>query len=223
HFDLSGSDPQRRAPVNSAYSQTFAACAFALKCLTDPDVPVNAGFYRVLSINAPSGTVVNCAHPAPVVGGWETAIRLVDVIFLALSQLIPERVATGCKAMICHTGFGGVDPRKWRILLLPRNGRRRLRRSPRQGRSGCRAGPHPEYRERADRETEYAYPIRFVRYGLVNDSDGPGQWRGGLGVQRDYQFVDHDASFTILADRAKQAPWGLFGGLPGKLAEYILN
>ena len=42
-------------------------------------------------------------------------------------------------------------------------------------------------------------------------------------MQRDYQFLDHDASFTILADRAKQAPWGLFGGLPGKLAEYILN
>ncbi|MCA1647107.1 MAG: hydantoinase B/oxoprolinase family protein, partial [Chloroflexi bacterium] len=56
HFDLTGCDTERRAPVNSAYSQTFAACAFALKCLTDPDVPVNAGFYRVLSIDAPSGT-----------------------------------------------------------------------------------------------------------------------------------------------------------------------
>ena len=223
HFDLSGSDVQRRAPVNSAYSQTFAACAFALKCLTDPDVPVNAGFYRVLSIHAPSGTVVNCAHPAPVVGGWETAIRLVDVIFLALSQLIPERVAAGCKAMICHTGFGGVDPRSGEYYCYLETVAGGF--GGRHGKDGPDAVQgHTQNTENAPvEETEYAYPIRFVRYGLVNDSDGPGQWRGGLGVQRDYQFVDHDASFTILADRAKQAPWGLFGGLPGKLAEYILN
>ena len=44
-FDLEGCDPQRRAPVNSTYAQTFSACAFVLKCLIDEDVPVNAGFY----------------------------------------------------------------------------------------------------------------------------------------------------------------------------------
>jgi N-methylhydantoinase B len=223
HFDLTGCDPQRRAPVNSAYSQTFAACAFALKCLTNPDVPVNEGFYRVLSINAPSGTVVNCEYPSPVVGGWETAIRLVDTIFLALSQLIPERVPAGSKAMICHSGFGGIDPRNgedYCYLETVAGGF--------GGRDGM-DGPdavqgHTQNTENAPiEETEHAYPIRFVRYGLINDSDGAGKWRGGLGVQRDYLFVDHDASFTLLADRAKQPPWGLFGGLPGKLADYVLN
>jgi len=223
HFDLTGSDTERRAPVNSAYSQTFAACAFALKCLTDPDIPVNAGFYRVLSINAPSGTVVNCNYPAPVVGGWETAIRLVDIIFLALSQLIPERVPAGCKAMICHTGFGGIDPRSGEYYCYLETVAGGF--GGRLGKDGPDAVQgHTQNTENAPiEETEYAYPVRFVQYGLVEDSDGPGQWRGGLGVRRDYQFVDHDASFTILADRAKQAPWGLFGGLPGKLAEYILN
>ena len=57
-FDLEGCDPQRRAPVNSTYAQTFSACAFALKCLIDPDLPVNDGFYRLLSVDAPVGTVV---------------------------------------------------------------------------------------------------------------------------------------------------------------------
>ncbi len=47
-FDLTGSDPQRRAPVNSTYAQTFSACAYAVKCLIDPDLPVNDGFYRVI-------------------------------------------------------------------------------------------------------------------------------------------------------------------------------
>jgi N-methylhydantoinase B len=56
-FDLAGSDPQRRAPVNSTFAQTFSACAYAFKCLIDPDLPVNDGFYRLLTVDAPKGTV----------------------------------------------------------------------------------------------------------------------------------------------------------------------
>src|SRR5204863_6349306 len=83
-FDMSGSDEQRRAPVNSTYAMTFSACAYMLKCLIDPDLPVNDGFYRLLEVDAPSGTVTNCTWPSAVVGGWETQTRLVDVLFLAL-------------------------------------------------------------------------------------------------------------------------------------------
>src|SRR4051812_40957620 len=95
HFDLAGSDPQRRAPVNSTYAQTFSACAYAVKCLIDPDLPVNDGFYRVVSLAAPRGTVMNCTWPAPVVGGWETQMRLVDVIFAALLPAFAERLPAG--------------------------------------------------------------------------------------------------------------------------------
>src|SRR6185436_348213 len=110
-FDLTGSDPQRRAPVNSTYAQTFSACAYALKCLIDADIPVNCGFYGSVRVIAPQGTVVNAESPAPVVGGWETQTRLVDVIFKALAPALPEHVPAGTKAMMCHAGFGGIDPR----------------------------------------------------------------------------------------------------------------
>ena len=60
-FDLNGSDPQRRAPVNSTFAQTFSACAYNLKTLMDPDIPPNQGFYQMVRIAAPEGTVVNCA------------------------------------------------------------------------------------------------------------------------------------------------------------------
>ena len=79
-FDLNGSDPQRRAPVNSTFAQTFSACAYNLKTLMDPDIPPNQGFYQMVRIDAPEGTVVNCTPPAPVVGGWETHARLNEVI-----------------------------------------------------------------------------------------------------------------------------------------------
>jgi N-methylhydantoinase B len=71
-------------------------------------------------------------------------------------------------------------------------------------------------------ETELNYPVRITRYELVPDSDGPGEHRGGLGLRRDYYFPDHEPTFTILADRLKFPPLGLFGGASGKLAYYAL-
>ena len=109
-FDLTGSDLQRRAPVNATYAQTFSACAYALKCLIDPDVPTNHGFYRQVRLIAPAGTVVNCSAPAPVVAGWEINLRLTDVLLKALAPALPNLIPAGTKAMICHAGFGGIAP-----------------------------------------------------------------------------------------------------------------
>ena len=61
-FDFTGSDPQRRAPVNSTYAQTYSACAYVLKSLIDPDLPVNHGFYRLLRMVAPAGSVVHASR-----------------------------------------------------------------------------------------------------------------------------------------------------------------
>ncbi|MGQ9682009.1 MAG: hydantoinase B/oxoprolinase family protein [Anaerolineae bacterium] len=223
HFDFTGCDPQRRAPVNSTFSQTYSACAYVLKCLVDADVPINAGFYRLLHVNAPSGTVAHATHPAPVVGGWETHMRLTDLLFKALAQAVPERVPAGTKGMICHAGFGGTNPRTGDYYcFLETLG----------GGYGGRAnsdGPdavqtHGQNTENAPvEETELNYPVRILRYELVPDSEGPGRFRGGLGLRRDYYFPDHEATFTILADRDHEGPWGLFGGLNGARAHYILN
>ena len=222
-FDFSGTDDQRPAPVNSTYAQTHSGVAFVLKCLIDPDVPVNAGFYRNVHMIAPEGSVVNCTEPFPVVGGWETQIRLTDVIFKALSDVIPERVPAGTEAMICHSGFGGDDPyRNETYCFLETIA----------GGYGGRVGsdgpdavqPHGKNTANAPiEETELNYPVRITRYELVENSEGPGKHRGGLGLRRDYLFPDHKASFTILADRERWGPHGLFGGLPGERAHYILN
>jgi N-methylhydantoinase B len=65
--------------------------------------------------------------------------------------------------------------------------------------------------------------VRIVRYELVDGSGGAGRFCGGLGMRRDYLFPDHQVTFTVLADRDRQGPWGLVGGQPGRPAEYILN
>jgi N-methylhydantoinase B len=220
-FDLAGCDVQRRAPVNSTYAQTFSACAYALKCLVDPDLPVNDGFYRLLRVEAPAGTVVNCTWPSPVVGGWETQTRLVDVIFRALLPALPERLPAGTKAMMCHAGFGGVDAATGEYTcFLETFG----------GGYGGRAGSdgpdavqaHGQNTENAPvEETERGYPVLVDRLSLVDDSDGAGRFRGGLGLRKDYRF-DRALTFTVLADRTKAGPWGVLGGEAGAPARFVL-
>jgi N-methylhydantoinase B len=222
-FDFTGSDTQRRAPVNSTYAQTHSGVAFVLKCLIDPDVPVNHGFYRLVKLRAPAGTVVHARPPAPVVGGWETQTRLTDVMFKALAPALPLRVPAGTKAMMCQVGFGGADPRTGELYAFYEaiaggyGGR-----ASRDGPDAVQA--HGQNTENAPvEEIEINYPVRIVRYELVEESEGAGRQRGGLGLRRDYCFPDHAVSFTILADRDRWGPWGLFGGLPGRKASYILN
>ena len=220
-FDLAGSDVQRRAPVNSTYAQTFSACAYAVKCLIDPDLPVNDGFYRLVSVDAPKGSVTNCTWPAPVVGGWETQTRLVDVIFAALLPAFTERLPAGTKAMMCHAGFGGVDAatNEYSCFLETFGG----------GYGGRFAsdGPdavqtHGQNTENAPvEETELNYPVRVTRLALVEDSDGAGRFRGGLGLRKDFLF-DRPTTFTVLADRTLRGPAGALGGHDGRVAEYVL-
>ena len=220
-FDLAGSDPQRRAPVNSTYAQTFSACAYALKCLIDPDLPVNDGFYRLVTLDAPRGSVTNCTWPSPVVGGWETQTRLVDVIFRALLPALPTVLPAGTKAMMCHAGFGGVDAvtNEYVCFLETFGG----------GYGGRHAsdGPdavqtHGQNTENAPvEETELNYPVRIDRLALVEDSEGPGRFRGGLGLRKDFLF-DRPTTFTVLSDRTVAGPAGAFGGHPGRVAEYVL-
>ena len=222
-FDFTGSDPQRRAPVNATYAQSYSACAYVLKSLTDPDIPVNEGFYRHVRMIAPEGTVVNCIHPYPVVGGWETQVRLIEVILKALSQAVPDRVPAGTKGMMAQVGSGGINPRTGEYYCFYEAV---------GGGYGGRVnsdGPdavqvHGQNTENAPiEETEINYPIRIARYELIEDSEGPGKHRGGLGLRRDYLLLDHEASFTILSDRDRWGPWGLFGGDSGRKAYYLLN
>jgi N-methylhydantoinase B len=222
-FDFTGTDEQRAAPMNCNLTQTFTACVYVLKCLIDLDIPLNEGFYRPIQVIAPTGTVVNATHPTAIVGGWEVSIRLCEVLFKAVSQALPERVPAGTKGMICHVGFGGRDPRSGDYYCFLET---------LAGGYGGRIGadgpdavqPHIQNTQNAPiEETELNYPVRIPRYSLIPDSEGPGRWRGGLGLCREYTYIDHHPTLTTLADRAKFPPSGLFGGESARVARYLLT
>jgi N-methylhydantoinase B len=129
------------------------------------------------------------------------------VIFRALLPALPERLPAGTKAMMCHAGFGGVDPQTGEYYcFLETFG----------GGYGGRAGSdgpdavqtHGQNTENAlVEETELNYPVRVTQLSLVEDSDGPGRFRGGYGppAERDPEAVARDVrEGKVSPDRARE-------------------
>jgi N-methylhydantoinase B len=221
-FDFSGSDAQRQSSMNATFTQTFAACAYVTRCLIDRDIPDNDGFFRFIDVLAPQGLVVNAERPAGVAGGWEISLRLCDLLFRAFSEVLPQAVPAGCKAMVCHAVFGGRNPSNGEDYvfietLAGGHGGRHISDGP-----DAVQTHHQNSQNTPIEEMEVFYPVRTVRYELIPDSDGAGRYRGGLGVLREYTFPGHSPKFTILADRRRFPPRGLFGGEDGRTARYTL-
>lgn len=221
-FDLTGSDSQRRGPINATYAMALSCCAYALRALLSRDLPVNDGFYRVIKLIAPEGTVVNAQFPAPIGGGWETGNRLTETALLAFSQGLPERVPAASKGCFCNVAFGGTVPDTSSYFMFYETvcggyGARATK----DGIDGIQA--HGQNTENSPiEEMEANYPVDIVRYELIADSEGPGRFRGGLGVRRDYRFRQ-SVTFSVLSDRASFSPWGLQGGGEASRFDVILN
>jgi N-methylhydantoinase B len=220
--DFEGTDPQTPGPVNAVFAVTASATYYAVRCVTDPDVPPNAGAYRPVEVRAPEGTVVNPDPPAAVVGGnLETSQRVTDVVLGALAECAPERVAAAGQGTMNNVTFGGTDPREgvgdgdggrpWAFYETGGGG------------AGAHAagdgmdGVHVHMSNTLNTPVEVletAYPLRVRRYALRPDSGGAGEHRGGLGLRRDVA-VRGDTAFSLLADRHRHAPYGLAGGADG--------
>jgi N-methylhydantoinase B len=222
-MDVREAPPQRPTSMNCTFVSTYASFAYVLKALLDQDIPVNDGFYRPIKVLTTEGTIFHARHPAPVVGAAEVGIRLCDLLFLALAELVPDRVVAASKGIICYIGFGGTDPRTGRyycfVETIAGGGGAR---ADRDGMDAVQA--HIQNTENTPiEEAELAFPFRVVRYELIANSEGAGRFRGGLGVRRDYVFPDHVVDLTLLSDRTRFPPWGLFGGEPARPAAYVLN
>jgi N-methylhydantoinase B len=220
--DFTGADKQRSAPMNSTFAQSFASTVYAIKALLPADIPVNHGFYKVIHVIAPKGTVVNCSHPAAVVGGWEVGIKVTEGVFRALAKAMPERVAAEGKKTILHIAFGGVDPRKNEFYVyLETLAGGYGGRFGKDGEDAVQA--HHQNTENAPiEELESGYPVMIQRYELIPDSEGPGKFRGGLGLRRQYRFIKHEPTVTILADTVKIPPHGTSGGMDGLPASFSI-
>ncbi|SFR51463.1 hydantoinase B/oxoprolinase family protein [Halogeometricum limi] len=221
--DFEGTAAQTEGPINAVFAVTASATYYAVRCVTDPDIPPNHGCYRPVTIEAPEGTIVNPTLPAAVVGGnLETSQRVTDAVLGAFGSVVPERVVAGSQGTMNNVTFGGTDPRTESPYAFYET---------QGGGFGGRAGKdgmdavhvHMSNTMNTPAEVlETAYPLRVERYELRENSGGAGQFRGGLGLRRDIRVRDHEATFSLLADRRTHAPYGLAGGEDGEPGDAAL-
>lgn len=216
--DFTGSAPQVRGPVNAVEAITLSAVAYVFRCLIEEqDVPMSAGLMEPIRVIAPRGTVVNAGPPAAVAGGnVETSQRIVDVLFKALAQALPEKIPAASQGTMNNLTIGGIDPRTgsefgyYETIAGGMGARPTL-----DGLDAVHTHMTNSLNTPAE-ALEYAYPLRVRRYEVRRDSGGRGRHRGGDGVVREIELLA-PARLSLLAERRRHAPYGLCGGEDGAL------
>ncbi len=221
-FDFSKSDAEVDGSINAPFAVTLSASYFVLRSITDPTIPANDGTYRPLKVITKKGTVVDSTFPRAVAGGnVETSQRIVDVLFKAFSEILPDKVPAASQGTMNNIVIGGIDPRTGEQYTFYETIGGGF--GARKGKDGV-DGVHSNMTNTMNtpiEEIEKRYPIMILKYELRKNSGGLGKWRGGLGIIRAYKILG-DGMLSVLGDRHKFKPWGLFGGKPGFSGRYYI-
>lgn len=222
HLDFTGTSKQVTGGINVVYTALLATIYYALKVVIDPTIPSNSGYYGAIKVTAPEGTIVNAVSPAPVGGRTDACQRIVDVIFGALSEAVPEKVVAGCNSAVTTVLFSGYDNERDKYFVYPESIGGGL--GARHNKDGL-DGVHVHVTNSSNlpiESMEMEYPLLLDKFELRNDSGGAGKFRGGLGIRRDYKVLN-DVEFATHGDRQVIPPWGLFGGREGQCGEFVIN
>lgn len=214
-LDFTDNPDQVKGAINLPLSALRASVYYAIRSIVDPSLPSNGGYYRAIHIKSRPGCILGCTEPAACAGRSDTAQRVADMIFGAMSEVVPHQVIAGSNSSITGVYFGGVSPDTGEYYVYMETF---------GGGSGARFNKdglscvqvHMSNTSNLPIESmEVEFPYMVERYELVTDSGGPGKYRGGLSMSKDIRVLGHDSEFTIKADRQKVPPYGLFGGKPG--------
>lgn len=221
HADFTGTSPQVQGNINVTMNATQAAVAYSLKGMLDPDIPNNQGVLNVCETTAPAGCLLNCVAPAPVAARANTSQRVVDVVIGALANALPEAAVGAANGANTTAVFSGTDPATGKgYLYLETLGGGFGGRNDRDGTDGIQV--HITNTSNLPIEViETEYPLRVESYGLIEDSGGAGQYRGGMGIRRVIGPVGHDCTFNGAGERFRNRPWGIFEGEAGGSGRFV--
>jgi N-methylhydantoinase B len=221
HFDFSASANQTKGPANVRPPLVQAACAYCLISLIDPRTFVSQGLLRAFSITAREGSVLNPRFPSPVNTYNPTVHALVDAVYAALSNIVPEKVradGSGSRSIVIggrgtYTGKGYVQ---YEIIAGGAGAR-----ASKDGASGITVNQSNAMIAPVE-IIESEFPTRILRFELIRDSGGAGTFRGGLGIRREYLNLE-DARFSIRSMKHIIPPNGIAGGKPGRTGAIWIN
>lgn len=213
-IDFEGTSGQVRGPFNCVPSGSYAAAYFALHALTDANIPSNGGCFRPVSLTLPEGSLVNPVEPAPVNSRTSTIKRIAGTIIGALRQANPDEAPADAAGELLVLAFGGArtDGSRYVVGELIASG------------SGASRGKDGVDVIETDGSNcmnlpvealEMDIPVRVHRSELRADSGGQGQFRGGLGITREYEVLSGEVRFTHRGERHTYPAQGANGGHPG--------
>jgi N-methylhydantoinase B len=214
-FDMTGSSPPCRGPMNSVIATTRSSVYLAIKHIF-PDVPLNAGTYAPLKIIDPKGTFLYAEYPHPVSGcAAEVSQRIAEAVFAALTKAIPDRLFAAPAGSSGNFALGGYDPDKQRpyVMYVISGG----------GYGGHAGGDGLTNgcstigisKSQPIEVLEQYYPVLFERYALAEGSGGAGQHRGGFGINYRVRVRRGEARASMVMDHGRTGPQGALNGSEG--------
>jgi N-methylhydantoinase B/oxoprolinase/acetone carboxylase alpha subunit len=223
--DFTGTSPQVDWGVNVVYNFTYAYVFMAIKSAFDPDIPINEGAARPIQMTAPEGSIVNCKFPAPVAARMQVGHFMTEMVFRALADAVPGRVIADSGGTPAQTNiFYGKrnDGTPFHTMIIRGGG---------LGASREKDGHHCAIFPANGANTpveilESDTPLWVAAREIVTDTGGPGKTRGGMG-RRMIINVPEDlktpVTVAVQAGRFRYPPGGMFGGLPGARARFLVN
>ena len=209
-LDFTDTAPQHEGNLNCPPAVTRSACYFAIRVLTDPDIPPSAGAYRPVEVIAPEGCLLAARSPAAVAAGnVETSSRVADVVLLAFGRALGQgtmnNVTLGSEDVVYYETIGG-------------------------GQGACPDADGPSGVHVAMSNTlntpiealELEFPMRMIEYGLRRGSGGAGEFAGGDGVIRELEALA-PLSYSLITERRRHAPHGAAGGEDGTPGRNLLD
>jgi N-methylhydantoinase B len=211
--DWSGSSPQVPGGINPSFPFTKSSVYTALRSVMSSGIPHCEGFTRPITVIAPEGCILNPRFPAPCGARGITGYRIIDCMFGALAQALPDRVAADSSGGSTLPTIAGYQDGKAFVFCETFMGTWGAT-SEHDGQEGV---PHMGANQSnvSIEMIESDYPIRIRRYGMVPDTGGPGRWRGGLALTREYEILADEAILNVRSDKRRYRPHGLFGGGDG--------
>jgi len=226
-LDFAGSADQHPGNLNCPLAVTRSAAYFAVRVLTDPDVPPSAGAYRPIEVRAPEGSLLHARFPAAVAGGnVETSSRVADLVLAAFGRALGQGTMNnltlgsetlGGPSYGGHVAASGTPGFTYYETLGG-------------GQGACPDADGPSAVHVAMSNTlntpvealELEFPLRVTRYAIRRGSGGAGEHRGGDGVIRELE-ARAPMAYSLITERRRHAPPGAAGGEPGARGRNLLN
>lgn len=215
--DFSQTDPQVLGPINCRPPSVRACLYYVVKALFDPGLPPNSGAFRPLRVITKPGSLLEVDYPGALCNAnIVTTQRIVDVLLGAFLKVVPDRVVAACSGTMNLLNIGGRDPRSAELFnYIETYGGGQGALPDQDGMSAVQN--HMTNTRNAPVEViESSYPLKIHGYGLVPESAGPGCFRGGYGMTREFEILADRVTVTLSSDRFERRPWGVFGGGEGQ-------